>query len=508
MSTVNGSPPALTELFEQALDPPPAAGPSLVPRLAEPAHDRSEPLPGVLPVSRAVVVELQRQASAAISSAQAGSTLTGESDRRQLGLSVVNRTVSEWAARYAATDPLTEAQEALLRQAVYDELFRAGPLQPLLDDARVENITINGSHVQVTYADRPPQTWPAVADSDRALVDLVNRLARMSGQGERALTPATPNLNMRLPDGSRLAASYWITPTPQIVIRRHRTRGTTIDQHVQWGSIDSTLAAFLKAAVRARKNLVIVGAQNAGKTSLLRALAREIPAGERVGTLESEFELYLHEEPDGLQVVPFEARESNGERGPDGRLQGEITLSDLFPQMLRMSLRRILVGEVRSREVLPMLQAMSHGEGGSMCTLHAATPQQAIERLVTLCLEAGIGMTEGLAYRLIAQAVHLVVFLRYEDETTLVDARGRPGRQVRFVSHVMELAGIGEHGRPSVQMVFAPRESDLHREPRAVPHGNISPRCLADLERAGFDRRLLTSPWGSWQHPLETVVPL
>ncbi|WP_245238522.1 CpaF/VirB11 family protein [Streptomyces sp. MZ04] len=457
-----------------------------------------------------VIAELRHRASLKIGQASAEDPTMTEQDRRQHGQKIIIETVSEWATKYAATaTPLSAAQEAQLTQAVYDELFRAGRLQPLLDDPTVENIIIRGAdNVRVDYADRPSKQWEPIAPSDKDLVGLVNHIARMQGQGERALTPATPNLNMRLSDGSRLAASYWVTPEPHVVIRRHRTRGKSLEDLTGWGTIDPSMASFLRAAVRARKNIVVVGSQGVGKTSLLRAMAREIPSNERVGTLESEYELYLHEDPEGPEVVPFEGRESNGERGPDGKLQGELTLTDLFPQLLRMSLRRVIVGEVRSREIVPMLHAMNEGEGGSMCTLHARSPQLAIERMATLCLEAGIGMSETLAYRLIAQAINLIVYVRLVDETELVGPDGRPGRKHRFVSHIMEITGIGEHGRPSHQMVFAPRDDERGREPRGVPHGNISQVCLQDLVRAGFDRSVLLNPRGSWTRPLETVMPV
>jgi len=510
----------LTQLFEQRLQqrsgsstpasetpPPRPASPAAVP--AKPVAVGGQYL-GTLPVGYEVVSELRHQASSKIGQASSADGTMTPKDQRQLGLKLIRETVSEWATRYAATapTPLTEAQEAHLCQAVFDELFRAGRLQPLLDNPNVENILINGDQVRVDFADRPSQRWEPIAPNDRELVRLINHIARMQGQGERALTPATPNLNMRLGDGSRLAASYLITPRPQIVIRRHRTRGQGLEHLIKWGTLDSTLAAFLRASVRARKNIVIVGSQGAGKTSLLRAMAREIPRTERVGTLESEYELYLHEDPDGPEVVAYEGRESNGERGPDGKPLGELTLSDLFPQLLRMSLRRIIVGEVRSREVVPMLHAMNTGEGGSMCTLHAETAQMSVERLVTLCLESGIGMTETLAYRLVAQAIDLVVYIRMVDETELVDANGRPGQKHRFVSHVMEITGIGENNRPSHQMIFAPRTRGDIREPRAVPQGMPSPRYLDDIERAGFSRQELTRGWGTWTERLETVMPL
>ncbi|MFJ9574647.1 CpaF family protein [Streptomyces bacillaris] len=512
------APDHLQVLFTKALvEPAPAQALRSVPAQVSPAQVPGSVLapedasgPGVLPVGYEVIAELRSRASVKIGEAVGADASMSEQDRRQHGRSVITQVVSEWATKYAAgVRELSAVEERRIREAVYDELFRAGRLQPLLDDPHVENIIVYGDRVRVDYADRPSRSWDPIAPTDRDLINLVNHLARMQGQGERALTPATPNLNLRLADGSRLAASAWVTPRPSIVIRRHRTRGQGLDDLVGWGTIDSTLADFLRAAVKGRKNVIVVGSQGVGKTSLLRAMAREIPRSERVGTLESEYELHLHEDPEGPEVVAYEGRESNGERGPDGKLQGELTLSDLFPQLLRMSLRRVIVGEVRSKEVVPMLHAMNEGEGGSMATLHARSPQLSIERLATLCLEAGIGMTEALAYRLIAQAVDLIVYVRLVDETELSGPDGRPGRKHRFVSHVMEITGIGEGGRPSHQMVFAPREANGRREPRAVPHGNISQACLEDLVRAGLDRSILHNrPWGSWSSALETVMPV
>ncbi|WP_030390635.1 CpaF family protein [Streptomyces sp. NRRL S-241] len=513
------APDQLAALFAQALDEgdtPPAPVLRSVPAHVSPASlpedlvrvpDASAP--AVLPVGHEVLAELRSRASMKIGEAAGADASMTEQDRRQRGQSIIMQVVSEWATKFAASGAdLTPAQERAVREAVFDELFRAGRLQPLLDDPHVENILIYGDQVRVDYADRPTRRWDPIAKSDRDLINLINHLARMQGQGERALTPATPNLNLRLADGSRLAASAYVTPRPSIVIRRHRTRGQGLDDLVRWGTIDSSLAQFLRAAVKGRKNIIVVGSQGVGKTSLLRAMAREIPSNERIGTLESEYELHLHEDPEGPEVIAYEGRESNGERGPDGRLQGELTLSDLFPQLLRMSLRRVIVGEVRSKEVVPMLHAMNEGEGGSMATLHARSPQLSIERLATLCLEAGIGMTEALAYRLIAQAVDFVVYVRLVDESELIGPNGEPGRKHRFVSHVMEITGIGEGGRPSHQMVYAPREQDGRREPRAVPHGNISQTCVEDLMRAGLDRSILQRPWGNWGAPLETVMPL
>ncbi|MDH6130513.1 CpaF/VirB11 family protein, partial [Kitasatospora sp. GP82] len=336
------------------------------------------------------------------------------------------------------------------------------------------------------------------AQHDRQALPL--DLRRHTAQGRMTLNEST-RCSTRLADGSRLAATAWVTPRPEIVIRRHRTRSHGLEALRRWGTIDSTLAQFLKSLVLARKNIVVAGSQGVGKTSLMRAMAREIPASERVGTLEGEYELWLHEDPEGPTVVAFEGREGNGERAPDGRAAGEITLTDLFAQSLRMSLRRVIVGEVRGKEVLPMLHAMNEGEGGSMCTVHARSAEMAIERLVMLAMQdEGTQMTDALAYRLIANAIDVIVYVRLVDETAI------GGSRHRFVSQIVEVTGVGEGGRPSRQVVFGPREEGQRREPRAVPL--MAPQCIEDLDRVGFNRALLRQPWGAWEQPLQAVTRL
>ncbi|MGW4890726.1 CpaF family protein [Kitasatospora sp. NPDC004240] len=517
-SQAGGGTPSRTSRFKLALQegsgpvwplqapgdagPVPAVAARSVSPAAVSVPSASDPASGVLPVDYARIVELRQQVADLLAQETATTPGLSADDRMQRGQSLVNQVVGTWATGHAAAQgALSREDEHAIRRAVFDELFQAGRLQPLLDDAGVENITISGfDRVRVDYVDRPSRSVARIAESDAALIELINQLVRTQGQGERSLTPATPMLNTRLGDGSRLAATAWVTPQPEVVIRRHRTRSQGLEDLKNWGTIDAVLVEFLKATVVARKNIIVVGSQGVGKTSLMRAMAAEIPSTERVGTLESEYELWLHEDPNGPTVVALEGREGNGERGPDGRAVGEITLSELFAQSLRMSLRRVIVGEVRGREVLPMLHAMNEGEGGSMCTLHARSAEMAIERLVMLAMEAGTGMTDALAYRLIANAVDFIVYVRLVDETAI------GGKKHRFVSDIVELTGVGEQGRPSRQAVFGPREEAGRREPRAVPL--MPPQCLADLERAGFDRRLLQQPWGAWEKPLKAVTKL
>ncbi|OIV35444.1 ATP/GTP-binding protein [Mangrovactinospora gilvigrisea] len=445
-------------------------------------------------LKRRVAAALHRQIS---DEQRATATDPDQAGLRQRGRALIEEEVARWSEDYSLAHgvPPTREQDRALAEAVYDLLFRAGRLQPYLDDPEVENIVANGcDDVWISRADEPLRRVPPIAESDDELVELLQDLARRHGGGERLLSTAHPTLALRLEGGMRLQALMAVTPRPYVAIRRHRVASATLGDMVRLGAVDATLAAFLAACIRARKNVMVTGTQGVGKTSLLRALAAEIPPHERIGTLETEYELWLHELGRLHQVVPMEAREGNGERGPDGRAAGEISIGDLIPHALRMTLNRIIVGEVRSSEVVPMLRVMTNGEGGSMCTLHARTPHMIVDRIAELCLEYGPRMTDALAYRLTANALDFVVHL------TMVDETGVGGRRHRFVSHVLEVAGLGEGGRPAMNEVFAPRDG----EPRGVPR--TPPSCLDDLRRAGFDPRLLDSPHGSWSAPLQLQV--
>ncbi|MCX4515944.1 CpaF/VirB11 family protein [Streptomyces sp. NBC_01619] len=466
--------------------PAAAAGPAAVPRLAD--------LPGQLPVGWDVIEDLQAQVSQRLSERDPDKLL-GEADRRAFARSLVTTAVADWSTKYAhGNAPLSAEQESAIGAAVFDSMYRGGRLQSLLDEDGVEDVMVDGLTAHVEYHDRPRRTIEKVADSHEELITWVNRMARLSGHGERGLTQATPMVGFRMPDGSRVTASL-LTSRPSVVIRRHRIRQHGIADMVQWGSINPLLERFLTACVQAKMNILVVGDMGAGKTSLLRALAREIPPAERLVTLESDRELYLDEPgpKPGPVTFAFEARQSNGEVRA-GERAGEITIADMFTDAaLRFNATRVIVGEVRSVEIVPMLQAMSAGGSGSMCTMHVRRPHAIISRLVQLCTEAGM-QTEA-AHHLIAASIDVVVYLTYLDET------GLGGRKHRFVSHIYEVHDVvGEGGRPTVSELFAPQSGEI----RAV-YKNM-PSFIDDLELTGlFNRQWLVGNLGCWLEPLMTV---
>lgn len=407
--------------------------------------------------------------------------------RRELARSLVAAELSERARDRVrrGEDPWLLETELATGRAVMAALFGLGRLQPLIDDPAVENIEVDGhDRVWVSYADGRIVRHAPVADSNDELIEVLQLLAARTGTAERTFSSAHPALHLRLDDGSRLAAVAWTTPRPHVVIRRHRVRDVDLDDMVTLGSLDTVLAAFLRAAVRAGKNVVVTGLQNAGKTTLVRALANEFDPMERFATIEKEYELHLHDLPDRHpRVVAMEAREGSAELDALGRRAGEVTLTELVTTALRLNLRRIIVGEVRGAEILPMLEAMSTGDG-SLCTLHARSAHHAVDRIVTLCLSAGVHMTDTFAYRLLAGSVDFLVHIELVDEPP-------PARRERFVSQVVEIDGLGERSRPTTTTVFGPGPDG-----RAVPLHR--PACLADLVRAGFDERLLDHPMGTW----------
>jgi len=374
-----------------------------------------------------------------------------------------------------------------LAAAVHDRRYGLGPLSVYLRDPQVENVDINGcDSVWISYATGERVAGPPVAASDDALIAMVRTWATRGGQTARDFSAAAPLVNVALSGSARLTATMSVTPRPCVSLRLHGQLDITLARLTQLGTVDTTAAAFLAGAVRSRCNIIITGGVNAGKTTLLRALAREISPGERVATLESEYELFLHELQQHADVIPFEAREPNSEGS------GGVSLHDLIAHALRHNPRRIIVGEVRRDEILPMLEAMNSGQEGSMCTLHANSPAEAFDRILILGLRGGLALAERAIHILVGMAVDLIVHVR----------RGYDGtRTVRYVSEILEVMPPGDTDRPAVNRLFLPDP----QTGRAVAAHTPSAGLLSRLASAGFDLSLLDQhrshhqPPGTWR---------
>ena len=394
--------------------------------------------------------------------------MSGE-DERQFARAVVGRVLEQHARteHAAGRAPLAAGEEEELANGVHAALYGVGRLQPLLDDPMVENIDINGcDRVFVGYADGREEEAAPVADSDDELVELVQLLGAYSGLASRPFDSANPQLDLRLPDGSRLSAVMGVCARPSLSIRRARVTRVDLDLLVENGSMSTDLAAFCSAAVAARKNIMIAGATNAGKTTLLRAMAHEIPPYERLITVERALELGLGDLPDlHPNVVAFEERLPNSEGG------GAVTMAELVRRSLRMNPSRVIVGEVLGDEIVTMLNAMSQGNDGSLSTIHANSSLEVFNRISTYAIQSKERLPAEATAMLVAGAVDFVVFVQR------VNDYARGGRLRRTVTSVREVNGVD--GRVLSSEVFAAGPDGV-----AVPSAPVA--CAADLAEHGW----------------------
>ena len=393
---------------------------------------------------------------------------------RSIVLDLIESTVADRVNAGAAA--MSAGEQDGLARAVFDSLFRLGRLQPLVDDDRVENIIITGHDtVLLELTDGSLIEGPPVADSDEELIDFLVFLASRSEVNARGFSEAQPRLHLRLDGGSRLAAAAWVTPRPSVVIRRHRLMEVTLDDLVARQMLTPVAASFLRAAVRARKSIVVSGSQGAGKTTLVRALCAEIDPWEAIGTFETEYELHLHELRNRHRIVhPWEARPGSGERGAGGRAAGEFTLDEALVDSFRFNLSRQIVGEVRGREIWAMIKAMESGTG-SISTTHASDAVAAIRKLVTCAMEAGPHVTHALATSKLASTIDLIVHL--DLQTVYGDDKSTRSRRV---AEIIALdPGERETGYATTH-VFSPDSDGI-----AVP--TILPDAYRRLSSYGFD---------------------
>jgi Flp pilus assembly CpaF family ATPase len=305
------------------------------------------------------------------------------------------------------TDTPSFDDETSITKSAIDAVLGFGPLQRLLDDPAITDIHVRGtSPAWVKHIDGSRHEIDPIVSTDDELIRLVRNVASRSRNGERRFDAATAECNLCLDDGSRLFAVMDISQQPSLVIRKHQFHLSSLEELTRSGLMTSNVRNFLRAAVLAKRNIIVAGGTGSGKTTLLRALMNEIPFHERIITIEDAFELgltrfaQLHPDHDALQ-----SRAANIEG------HGAIPLADLTRMALRMDPDRVVVGEVRGAEAFPMLMAMSQGNNGSMCTLHADSTRSAFSKLAAYVSMANTGLPIDVVNLLLANALHLVVHI-------------------------------------------------------------------------------------------------
>lgn len=319
-----------------------------------------------------------------------------------------------------------------LTQELTDEALGLGPLESLLADVTVSEIMVVDPQTIYAECKGKLELTPARFTDNEAVRAAIERIVTPLG---RRIDESTPLVDARLKDGSRVNAV--IPPLalkgPCITIRKFSKKPLQISDLIRFGSLNERMARFLTRAVTIRKNIIISGGTGSGKTTLLNVLSGAIPETERVVTIEDAAELQLAQ----AHVVSLESRPPNLEG------KGAYTIRDLVKNALRMRPDRIVVGECRGSEAIDMLQAMNTGHEGSMTTTHANSPREAVARIETLCLMAGVDLPVRAIRAQIASSIHLIV-----QQSRLSDGSRR-------VTAVSEVAGINDDGDVELNEIYS-----------------------------------------------------
>ena len=355
---------------------------------------------------------------------------------------------------------------AELKKAVLDAALGLGPLEDLLSDGEVTEIMVNGP--AKIYVERKGR----LQKSNKSFLgrnEILTAIERIVGPIGRRIDESSPTVDARLQDGSRVHAI--IPPlaldSPTITIRKFPKKRIVVDDLVGFGSLSPEMAAFLRVCVLATKNMVISGGTGSGKTTLLNVMGAFIPDGERIITIEDSAELRLPQE----HVVRLETRPSNIEG------KGEVSIRDLVRNALRMRPNRVVVGECRGGEALDMLQAMNTGHDGSLTTVHANSPADAVRRLENLVLYAGTDLPLRAIRELIFSAVHIFVQIsRFSDGS-------------RKLTSIAEVASMHD-GEIKLEEIFSFRRTGIGQDGRIngqYSATGVIPTFVEELRQAGIE---------------------
>ncbi len=325
----------------------------------------------------------------------------------------------EWAVDQEQGLPLTSADRRALLNEIASDVLGYGPIDPLLNDPEITEVMANGPYD--VYYERSGK----ILRSDVRFVDEVHLrriIDKIVGQIGRRVDEATPMVDARLPDGSRVNAI--IHPLaiggPYLTIRKFAVDPFQEADLISFGTMTQRVADFLRACVRGRLNVLISGGTGSGKTTTLNVISSYIPGDERIITVEDAAELQLHQE----HVLTLESRPANIEG------QGQVSIRDLVRNTLRMRPDRIVVGEVRGAEALDMLQAMNTGHDGSVTTVHSNSPRDTLSRIETMVMMAGFDLPVRAIREQVSSAIDLIVHV----------ARLRDG--TRRITHITEVEGM------------------------------------------------------------------
>jgi len=363
----------------------------------------------------------------------------------------------------AKADSVSRSDRSRLVKEIFNNVVGLGPLEPLLEDPDISEIMVNGPGQVYVERHGKLELTSTVFRDNQQVMNVLNRIVSSVG---RRIDEASPMVDARLADGSRVNAI--IPPLalngPTITIRKFSKTPYTVSDLIRFGSVSPKMTAFLEACVKGKLNIIVSGGTGSGKTTLLNVLSSYIPDHERIVTIEDAAEVQLRQS----HVVTLESRPPNLENA------GQVTIRDLVRNALRMRPDRIIVGEVRSGETLDMLQAMNTGHDGSLTTAHANTPRDLMSRLETMVLMSGMEIPVKAIREQISSALNLVV----------QQSRMKDG--TRKIVNITEVVGM-EGDTITLQDLFH------YKIEGTDASGKLKGRFMATGIRPGFSEKLLES---------------